>query len=139
MKLIAIYLALLFSGCASMQQYIHDNYCNYEGAYTVGMNDANSGAEMNAMPAAHCPEATKAEVRRGYREGYTNGNRGRSSKVYNKECHQDFGERICGYNCIHSFGHWYCADGMGDNCIESYGIVRCGSNCRKEFGEIRCD
>lgn len=142
MRFLLAFFALVCVSCATLRE----NYCNYEGAYSSGTNDANDGRPMNGAPAIGCPDTSKSDVRRGYREGYSNAQKSRSSQINinigtssKKECHQSYGQEVCGYNCIESYGKWHCANSAGDNCVENYAKVRCGSNCRKDFGEIRCD
>jgi hypothetical protein len=141
-----LFFVALSVGCASLIEFRNQHYCNYEGAYAAGTNDANERRPMSGMPSMSCPEASKPDVLRGYREGYTNANRNRPAQLninigssVKRDCHSSFGQEVCGYNCIQSFGKWYCGQQPTDNCVENYSNVRCGRNCHKHFGDIRCD
>ncbi|MEI6790376.1 MAG: hypothetical protein WCK42_04260 [Myxococcaceae bacterium] len=81
MRTIILVLVAMLVNCASFREHIRENYCNYEGAYTAGMNDATSGARMNNGLASLCPEVSKVEVQRGYREGYTNGQKSKPAQL----------------------------------------------------------
>ena len=146
MRVAVAFLLVFCFSCASLRESFQANYCNYEGAYSAGTNDANGGHPMSGAPAIGCPEESRAEVRRGYREGYSNAQKNRPVQLNinlgssaKRECHRNYGQEVCGYHCIEAYGQWYCAGQPTDNCIENYSKVRCGSNCRKDFGEIHCD
>jgi hypothetical protein len=135
-------------GCAAMQKDFQDKTCHYDGAFEKGVNDAQQNESMNAERTAYqCPEATKADVRTGYRDGYMgvkskpagiNINIGGASSAQ-QQCLDAYGKRECGYGCKEAYGKLKCAKIPGNTCIEAYGNITCGSNCREEFGKIKCD
>ena len=145
------------SSCALFEQMRQEqiaayryNYCTYDGAYALGVNDANTETSMRPKPAELCDQKVKSEVRKGYREGYSTALKSRPTKVEvnvdnnigtsnQQECKGSYYNRTCGYNCIWSFGTWYCAKRPSDRCLEAYGKVKCGSNCRVNYGNIICD
>lgn len=67
-----VVILLAFSACAGMQADWQAQYCNHDGAYEKGMNDARSGGSMNSISQS-CPPETQAAVAAGYREGFTAG------------------------------------------------------------------
>jgi hypothetical protein len=79
MKRKNLFLALLSacllvnSGCAAMMASWREHNCNYDGAYKTGMNAARKGEQMKTNFADPCEASTRAEVERGYREGFTAG------------------------------------------------------------------
>lgn len=65
----ATLISSLFISCAFFKEQIK-NTCTYDGAYSVGVNDAQAGREMNAAAAAYWCEDNKEAAMKGYREGY---------------------------------------------------------------------
>lgn len=78
MKIFSMCLALVFlSSCAALhemqlrsEERHRELYCSYDGAYTLGVNQAISGQSMDPTIARLCSEEVKADVQRGYREGF---------------------------------------------------------------------
>jgi hypothetical protein len=76
MKRTILLLPFCLIGCAELQKDFEARSCHYDGAYQAGVNDAQDGRVMNAdQLSAQCPQGTRAEVRKGYREGYTTSKR----------------------------------------------------------------
>lgn len=76
MKKLVLLLPLCLLACAELQKDFETRTCHYDGAYQAGVNDAQDGKSMKVDNIAYqCPENTKAEVRKGYREGYTSSKR----------------------------------------------------------------
>ena len=149
-KGVVLFACFLLIGCAELHQYMVDNYCNYEGAYTLGSNDASADRPMSIHQTSSCPEESKSKAQQGYREGYAMAQKNKlsgtklninigASPAGKPECHSQFGSQVCGYNCIQSYGKWYCANQPNEFCIENYAKVKCGINCRANFGDIICD
>ena len=61
------------TSCAAMMNSYRETYCNYDGAYKKGMNDAQSRQAMAQDFADPCFNEQKAQAERGYREGYNDG------------------------------------------------------------------
>ena len=66
-------LAVFLTGCESMMKDWQSTNCNKDAAYAGGMNDARAGKAMNTQYAGQCPPESQAEVREGYKNGYTEG------------------------------------------------------------------
>lgn len=133
------------SACAGMMASWRAANCHYDGAYTAGMNDAREGKPMQPQFASSCEAPKRAEVARGYREGFTAGAggtvmvAGSTAPTKQWKCEQAYGKKACGYECIEAYGNIACAQDPNHNCVEAYGKIRCGANCRSEFGKIVCD
>jgi hypothetical protein len=156
LTLIALALGSMVLSCAQLEEMhrrdmeyqresFRNKYCSYEGAYSLGVNDAKAGRDMGTDVSERCLDGAKGEAQRGYREGYTSERQNRptiiqlQTQVEKPDCHYEFGDKVCGYNCLQSYGHWYCAKRPQHVCVEQYGKVKCGLNCRSKFGQITCD
>ena len=147
----AILLGMLMglSSCAAIRENWRQETCSYDGSYEMGMNEARRGEEMNSHFVNQCPEPTRAEAKRGYREGFAAGAQGLSLSYSQSgsnavrgpgwKCQSAYGQKKCGYHCIEAFGQIACAQQPHHKCVEAFGNVRCGLNCRAEFGDIVCD
>lgn len=61
----------LITGCAAMEKEAQDRFCNQEGAYQQGVNDAQGGQNMRADWLAYqCPSEQKIVVKKYYIDGY---------------------------------------------------------------------
>jgi hypothetical protein len=74
----SLFLLLMFSsGCSSLFEAIRkeyrNNYCNYDGAFALGVNDARENRSMRIKVAEDCDEQDKSIVSDGYRNGYKEG------------------------------------------------------------------
>ncbi len=137
------------SSCAAIRENWLQETCNYDGSYEMGMNEARRGEEMNSYFIKQCPPATRAEAKRGYREGFAAGAHGHSLGLRQAgsdaargpgwKCQSAYGQKECGYHCVEAFGQIACAQQPHHKCVEAFGNVRCGLNCRAEFGDIVCD
>ena len=67
--LLLIPVAIMCSSCAKMEQWYENTYCNPNGAYSVGINDAKNSDAMQANFAASCPDNNMA-INKSYRRGY---------------------------------------------------------------------
>ena len=142
-------LALLFivSSCAGMKEDYLARICHYDGAFEEGLNDAKSEERMAGEDLAlQCSEDKRADVRKGYREGYLSFRPATKNEITiihgsskPQECHEDnFGKKVCGYNCIKSFGEVHCGRKPDHYCVEDYGKYICGKNCKEDFGKVKC-
>jgi hypothetical protein len=152
--LLFVLLSLLVS-CTQMQENYRARVCHYDGAFEEGTNDAQAGHVMRGESIAqNCPDKVKADVRKGYREGYTTARANTNPGVVinnnikdgryrrntqSKMCIESFGKKVCGYGCIESYGKAKCARHPGNNCLDEYGKIVCGSNCREEYGKVLCE
>jgi len=146
-------LLLAHGGCAGMMASWRAHNCHYDGAYKAGMNDARSGEQMRMGFSHPCRAEVRAEVERGYREGYTAGVGGGRVVVGvhgpgapvvveggpRWHCEDAYGKRECGYRCVQAYGQIACAREPHHNCVQAHGKVACGPNCRSEYGKIVCD
>jgi hypothetical protein len=152
---LAILGLLALTSCAAMQQQYIDQMCNTEGAYQQGYNDGHGTGQMNGSFANMCP-ADQDAIRRAYRDGFENGSAQRAQEPQPVEvhivhdhqnnqplpgwqCHDNFGQRVCGYDCRDAYGTVKCARQSDHNCVAAFGVIKCGYRCREEFGEIQCD
>lgn len=127
--------------CAAMMESWRKTYCNYDGAFKAGMNDARSGKDMNMSFSGPCNPQSRPDVERGYREGYTRGVCAGQGAAGGPEhrCIEAYGKKACGYHCIQGYGEVRCASQPHHNCVQAYGKLACGQNCRSEHGQIVCD
>lgn len=67
-------MGLIFGvGCINPVEW-RKQHCHYDGAYSLGMNEARSGQAMDSQQfIGQCPVEIEAEVMDGYREGYNSG------------------------------------------------------------------
>ena len=109
MRFTFLFVLFILVGCAAMQKDFLDRNCNFEGAYSLGSNDAQKAQPMNANGLAQCPDASKNKALRGYREGYNafmasrptqiNVNISNGSVSTAKwECKEAYGRKECGYD-----------------------------------------
>ena len=71
--LLAAVLMLLFPGCAGMTEMYRQSYCNFDGGFKKGMNDAQNGSPMDANFSYPCSDVEKKDAEKGYRKGYQAG------------------------------------------------------------------
>jgi hypothetical protein len=163
MKQIALLITrvLLLPACAGMEQQMAamqqqqiDTYCNTEGAYQKGYNDGHESGRMDNSFVAMCP-TNQDGIRVSYREGFDKGAAVRASEPrpvevhvvqdngtppqIGWECHDYFGEQVCGYHCQEAYGQLKCAHSYSSNCVAAFGAIKCGLHCREEYGNIVCD
>lgn len=67
-------MGLIFcAGCINPVEW-RKQHCHYDGAYSLGMNEARLGKHMDSQQfIGQCPVEIEAEVMDGYREGYNSG------------------------------------------------------------------
>ncbi|MCL1126583.1 hypothetical protein [Shewanella surugensis] len=137
---------ILLSGCAQMQQDWIAQHCNTQTAYSQGVNDARHDQDMQPSYAAGCP-TTPDKINQAYRQGYqfvlanqppsVNITTSTAHKKY--ECHDQFNQQICGYDCKTFAGKWTCAQKANQQCIQNMSDIKCGYHCQKDnFGNISC-
>lgn len=73
MAKIYILMSLIFASCAGLQEQAVKTYCNPEGGYQKGINDAREQKPMNNGFVQMCSDDVKGSVQTAYREGYTKG------------------------------------------------------------------
>lgn len=63
---------LVFSagGCAASVEEYRTKYCNYEGAFTRGSNDAELMRKANENWITYCTPQQTSHAENGYRSGY---------------------------------------------------------------------
>lgn len=105
-------LVLAATSCETMQKMNQERFCNYNGAYEQGVNDAQNGKQMNAIPyTMDCVGASKDEATKGYREGFMtiktapviSTNQNNVPKACHadigKEAHESFCNRMNEFSC----------------------------------------
>lgn len=128
------------------QQYVQGS-CNKEGAFQKGYNDANQDGQMDGGWARMCPPESQTMVRQQYQKGFMNAQANKPVQINigfgghgaGYMCKENFGKKICGYNCLEAYTKVRCAQQADHNCIESYGNIICGLHCREEYGRAQCD
>jgi len=146
-------VSILLSGCAAIQQQARQDFCNPEGAYAKGSNDAQAGQPMAANFAGSLCVAGQypiAELNQSYRKGYQfmtrqqtqrqrgqiTINTGRQQSQYG--CLEVMGVKRCGYDCKQAMGKVQCASKPDQYCLSNPWMVACGYQCEDRFGTIRC-
>jgi hypothetical protein len=153
MRILTLVLGVfIIAGCQSAEKF-EAKTCHYDGAYQQGANDGKQSADLRGEELAYkCPENTRADVRRGYREGYESFSKKNRSFVdilkdkvegsgKPQTCKENkAGEEICGYGCIETNGEVKCAKKSEHACMSSGGKIHCGLNCRESRpGKVTCD
>ncbi|ODN43694.1 hypothetical protein [Piscirickettsia litoralis] len=151
--LIIILLGSIFlTGCAQMMQAWVAQNCNTDAAYSQGVNAARHGEDMEINYAAACP-ANQSQINAAYRQGYQytlkhqpteininiNTHKGKSAVDKPYLCHDQFGQKVCGYDCKSFAGQWRCAQKPDQECIQNMDDIKCGYHCNKDdFGNLSC-
>ena len=89
-KILAAMIGIIsLTGCAQLQEYARQqqenqriNTCNFNSAFTQGVNDAQSNQPMNGGYADICQD-NRAQVQSSYRRGYLTGLRHRPREIIN--------------------------------------------------------
>lgn len=156
----ALTLTLLF-GCQSMSEWMQEveekrqadyrlHYCHYDGAYSMGVNDARDQRSMNPSVADLCDPDVRSDVLKGYREGYQEALKNMPTQITiqnhthnhrtehhvrpetgyhppaKRECHRaKDGTYVCGYNCIEYQGNWHCGHTPEEHCVREGNKIIC--------------
>jgi hypothetical protein len=72
LKMVSIALLLALTSCAGMQEAWEKQNCNYNSAYENGSNEREGGKKMDSSMYQNCPDTSKNEALKGYRDGYEN-------------------------------------------------------------------
>lgn len=134
-----LFFCFIFISCAQMQQNFIKNYCHYEGAYSLGLNDQQNGHEMLVQRLSSCPEESHKEALKGYKEGYT-----KSLTESNKETNIYIGNRSNyrkRYFCkSKAFTETYSAFGPTKLEAKELALARCSKNHHKMHCKIlKCE
>lgn len=138
MKTIQLLLTILivifftfFTSCAALKENMIQNTCHYDGGYELGMNHALEKQPMNQGFSQICPEDSKKDALRGYREGFLAGLANAPRTLKEKETH--WCQSRLGIKIIREFGEtrneaW---QRVSQNCMqiqskESCGPIHCG-------------
>lgn len=68
-------------GCAAMEESYRETYCNYDGSFRRGYNDARYYRPMDVYESESCFPEQKAAADRGYSDGYRSAIAARSGVV----------------------------------------------------------
>ena len=63
-------VALFFCGCAASVAEYRTKYCNYDGAFTRGSDDAENMRKVSEAWITYCTPEQKQHAENGYRSGY---------------------------------------------------------------------
>ncbi len=136
---IAIFMAiilLLINGCAAIKA----SSCTTNAAYSTGVNDARNQHNMSTNYASICDSNNDA-INTAYREGYqsVNSNNQNNGISSGPQCINNFGDKICGYNCVKSINNVRCASTSDQQCLaDNFGNIACGYGCIKSINEVKC-
>lgn len=110
---------------ARRREEYRDNYCNYNGAYVLGVNDGKDRVDMRLHMARSCDLKDRADAERGYREGYaaglksappiplmTRGSWDCSDSILSRSGEIDF------TRCRHPEKRWSCYEEVEKRCSE---------------------
>jgi hypothetical protein len=70
---IALTGLFLAQGCSHVDGYIREHYCNANGAYEKGVNDAMTGRLMDSTWVNNCDERSNHEIGKQYQDGFVTG------------------------------------------------------------------
>lgn len=125
-------------------------FCTESAAYDNGYNQAKNGENRNISQYDVCEEPTKAQARDSYSKGFLDGSKTATASAIGelagaivgaktpKECREEYGQKVCGHNCVAEYGQVKCASRPDHNCVAAFGQIKCGKNCRQEYGQIKC-
>jgi len=143
-KAISVSLLLLgLSGCAVIRQAT----CNTNSAYAAGINDGQTSQAMDPDFASIC-QTNQTQINNAYRRGYTTGLKHKTRQPSTTggdqgwSCLDDFGQQVCGYNCIKDpFDKVYCGKHRDDNCVtDPFNKTMCGLHCRiNQYNAATCE
>ncbi|WP_299007417.1 hypothetical protein [uncultured Shewanella sp.] len=147
MRFLIIMVILSLSGCAQIRQDSMAQHCNQQSAYSQGVNDARQNVAMQPNYAKGCPN-TPEQLNHAYRQGYkfaiahqaskSNINTFETPQAY--RCHDQYGQKICGYDCKSFAGQWTCAQKADQKCIQNMSEIKCGYHCQKDdLGQLSCE
>ena len=68
MRGFSLFILLLLSGCAQMQQDWITQHCNTQAAYSQGINDVRHDEDMQSNYAENCPN-TQVQINQAYSQG----------------------------------------------------------------------
>jgi hypothetical protein len=143
---LGVFSLCAFTGCASMMA----QFCTESAAYDNGYNQAKNGENRNISQYDVCEEPTKAQARDSYSKGFLDGSKTATASAIGelagaivgaktpKECREEYGQKVCGHNCVAEYGQVKCASRPDHNCVAAFGQIKCGKNCRQEYGQIKC-
>ncbi|WP_299495806.1 hypothetical protein [uncultured Shewanella sp.] len=146
MRYLLLIVIISLSGCAQMQQDWIAQHCNHQAAYSQGINDARHELDMQPNYAESCP-TSQVKLNQAYRQGYQfvltnqpssiNINTAAPHKKY--QCHDQYGQQVCGYDCKSFAGQWTCAQKPNQECVQNMSEIKCGYHCIKDdFGQLTC-
>lgn len=136
--------ALTTISCAAMQAQYVAEVCTPSAAYAAGINDAKNRQDMKGNYAAglSCPQF-QASLNQSYAEGFRfaldKGTAGPDGRFPGYECKSSFGNKVCGYHCVHSMGTVLCAARPDQMCLQTdFGKMACGYGCAISQNTIKC-
>jgi hypothetical protein len=110
---------------ARRREEYRENYCSYNGAYVLGVNDGKERVDMRLNMAKSCDLADRAESERGYREGYAVGLKSAPPVPMmsrgNWDCAEDVRNRsgeIDYSRCREYDRRWACYHDVEKRCLE---------------------
>ena len=146
MKMTMILMALALigtAGCASLQQAYQNQYCNENGGFEKGMNDARSDLPMNSNFFGSCTPESQTSAQNGYRSGYAQGLAARASETPGTQINVNLGNGSVSdggsyghtYYCeIHAFTETFAAWGA----TELEAQVDAKAKCTRQYHEMHC-
>ena len=69
-SLVALLALIGVSSCSTTSSLVRERYCNVNGAYEKGVNDALLSRTMNSDWLENCDQQAKIEIQKKYQEGF---------------------------------------------------------------------
>lgn len=123
---LAITIAFLFSGCATLKA----KHCSEAGGYEQGMNDAKTGKLMSMIQfSTICDDEGAAQAQKGYRAGYEAGSNHGSSSQMNLTFQNGKMVLVGAYECT---AHYHSDDYTQEASTEAEARKHAFADCRKD-------
>ncbi len=161
-KILITFSLILLTACASPRKQkearleeqkrnaYSQTYCNYNGAYRKGYNDAQTQKPMSVDLEQNCVPERRTQVSTGYMDGYQayikskpmefniGSQPQQQTQVTGFTCLESYGKKECGFDCKQAYGTIKCAKSAGENCVENAGNIYCGLNCQIQNNQVVC-
>lgn len=80
--MLCLSIAAILTACATFRGQYESAYCNYDGAFDMGLADGHNNKQKDDDLIAACPAEKRASTERGYQEGYLAGLHNQSAKAW---------------------------------------------------------
>lgn len=138
-NLFGILFLTLLTSCAGMHEAWVNQNCNFDSAYEKGNNDREDGAKMDSSIYSSCPDTNRAQIIKGYREGYEQARsseaRGSSIQIGGTQINFPNKKNNSFFCSLEIFGKKY--EAFGATKLEATKAVQ--SQCAKVNNQIHCE